>query len=269
MLFMDNQVNRFILLAVFISHSFMLSAQDYQGTTGLLHVPSAEMAAPGTFRGNMSFIHRKLLPEELWSYADGKPFNTMTYTIGITAFSWLELSYASTLVKIYPSNDRTKEPGFYNQDRHVNLKIRPLKEGPWWPAVAIGWDDVGNWESYVDKASFTANNFFENIYVTSTKHFDMYGHHLGVHLAYRYYQSTKSRTHHGVVGGITVVPSISEIWQENLTWMSQPRFIMEWDGAGVNIGADVLLWRHLFIQACIVHGSGFMGGLSYHYTIRF
>ena len=32
---------------------------------------------------------------------------------------------------------------------------------------------------------------------------------------------------------------------------------------------DVLLWRHLFVQACLVHGTGFMGALSYHYTMKF
>ncbi|MCR4995642.1 MAG: hypothetical protein K6A32_09780, partial [Bacteroidales bacterium] len=63
----------------------------------------------------------------------------------------------------------------------------------------------------------------------------------------------------GVAGGLSFRPS----------FYRHLRGIAEWDGVGMNVGADVLLWRHWFLQAAVVHGKGFMGGMSYHYTIDF
>ena len=267
MLFMDNQVNRFILLTVFISHSFMLSAQEYHGTTGLLHVPSGEMGEAGHFRGGASFLHRAVMPDLSYHYGDGKPFNTMSFTLGISAFSWLELSYTSILLKIHKNGNPQLPMGYYNEDRHVNVKVRLIKEKQWWPAVAVGWDDIARIPGM--EKDLASNNFFRNTYVAASKHYVYQGHIIGAHLAYRYYPSKENRDHHGIVGGVTVEPLLKEFWDGMPTWVQRPRVIAEWDGAGVNVGADVLLWRHLFIQASIVHGHGFTGGLSYHYTIPF
>ena len=72
-----------------------------------------------------------------------------------------------------------------------------------------------------------------------------------------------------MAGGVTFVPRLGESLQGPRAWLQRPRFIVEWDGVGVNVGADVLLWRHLFVQAALIHGQGFTGVLAYHYTIPF
>lgn len=241
--------------------SMTISAQEYQGTSGLLHVPSGEIEPVGTFRGLGMSLDKRSHPLT----CDDGPYRTFRYGMGIVACEWLEMSFVMTLLK-EPKYGNTGPIGYYNQDRFANIKLRPLKEGPWWPAVAVGWDDVGNFRM---GKSLTANNHFENIYVAASKHYVYQGHIIGAHLAYRYYPSKENRDHHGIVGGVTVEPSLKEFWDGMPTWVQRPRVIAEWDGAGVNVGADVLLWRHLFIQASIVHGHGFTGGLSYHYTIPF
>jgi len=244
------------------------SAQEYHGTTGLLQVPSAEMDSAGTFRGGFSWMDRSVLPD-LTFYGDHIPFDAPCYTVGISAFRWIQLSFTETLVKIHPNDDTSRPLGYYNLDRHINIKLNPLYEGRWWPAVAIGWDDVGSLKSLKIEKSLTANNFFENMYVACSKHFDIKGYEIGVHLAYRYYPSDSNKERRGFAGGLTFVPRLGASLQGPRAWLQRPRLIVEWDGVGVNVGADVLLWRHLFVQVCLAHGSGFMGGLGYHYRIKY
>lgn len=259
-------MKRYVLAACLLCSASVISAQAYHGTTGLLQVPSAETDSAGTFRGGVAFLDKRFMPN-MGNYGDGIPFNTMGYTIGLTAWHWLELSYTGILVKMHPDRDKSKPLGYYNEDRHINIKLRPLKEGKWWPAMAIGMDDVGRFSSL--KTGEGSNSFFQNIYIAATKHFDIKGYELGAHLAYRYYSLNINKERRGLAGGLTFVPRLGESLQGPRAWLQRPRFIVEWDGIGVNVGADVLLWRHLFIQAALIHGQGFTGGLAYHYTIPF
>jgi len=236
----------------------LISAQAYHGTTGLLQVPNAETDSVGTFRGGVTFMDKRFMPN-MGRYGDGIPFNTMCYTIGLTAWHWLELSYTGTLVKMHPDRDATRPLSYCNEDRHINIKLRPLKEGKWWPAVAVGWDDIGSLRIFKINKGFSASGYFENIYLAASKHFEVKDYEIGVHLTYRYYSMEGNRNRRGVAGGLTLRPA----------FYRPLRFIVEWDGVGVNVGADVLLWRHLFIQAALIHGQGFTGGLAYHYTIPF
>lgn len=236
-----------------------LSAQNYHGTTGLLHVPSAEPDSAATFRGGVSWLYSDMLPQQLWYYSEGKPFNAPSYSIGISVFKWMELSYTGTIVKTHGDKGEDAPLKYYNEDRHINVKFIPLYEGRWWPAISIGWDDVGNFKSLKISKSLTTNNFFECLYVVGTKHFDIKGYELGAHLAYRHYPADANKQFRGVGGGLTLRPA----------FYRPLRFIAEWDGWGVNAGVDVTLWRHLFVQAALVHGRGFSASLGYHYTIHF
>ena len=226
--------------------------QDYNGISGLLNVPSAEADSAGTFRGGFHFLHRDFLPEQM------PDKNTMGYTIGITPFRWIEMSYAATLLWMHKKADENEKMGFFNEDRRINVKVTPLYEGTYWPAIALGMDDVGRFKNFKTHNS-GANSYFQSLYAVASKHFDIKGYELGAHLAYRYYASDVNRDRRGIAGGVTLRPA----------FYRPLRVVAEWDGVGVNVGADVLLWRHLFIQASLVHGRGFTGGVSYHYTIKY
>ena len=197
------------------------------------------------------FLHRDFLPAQM------PDKNTMSYTIGITPFRWMELSYGAALLWMHKNSIKTEKMGYYNEDRRVNVKVTPLYEGRWWPAIALGMDDVGRFKRISDGTN--RNNYFQNIYGVVSKNFDIHGWRLGAHVAYRYYTSDQNKDRRGVAGGITLRPA----------FYPPMRIIAEWDGIGINVGADALLWRHLFIQANLVHGHGFAGGLSYHYRIRY
>lgn len=225
-----------------------MSAQDYNGLTGLLQVPSANTDSAGTFRGGFYFLHQLFTPSKFGRY------NTMGYYIGLTPFRWIEVSYSPTLLR---ANAKSKK--LTNEDRRLNVKLTPLYEGKYWPALALGWDDIST-RLFKEKDDLGGNNnYFLNIYGVVSKHFDIKGYELGAHIAYRYYASDVNRDRRGIAGGVTLRPA----------FYRPLRVVAEWDGVGVNVGADVLLWRHLFIQTALVHGRGFTGGVSYHYTIKF
>ena len=242
-----------------------ISAQEYCGTTGLLAVPTAEMADAGTFRAGAFFLNDHFTPDKMT--CDGKKYNTGGYFISIAPWSWMELSYACTLLKYHKNKDKNEPAGYYNEDRRLGLKLRPLKEGKWWPALAVGADDV---EQFVEKwMNHNGGTYFHNAYLVASKYFDIRGHELSAHVGYRYFFKEQNRERRGVAGGIAYVPRLGESLRGERSWLQRPRFIVEWDGACVNVGADCLLWRHLFVQAGLTNGKYFAGGLAYHYRIPF
>ncbi|MBR1801039.1 MAG: YjbH domain-containing protein [Bacteroidaceae bacterium] len=255
-----------ILLALTLC-TVSASGQSYHGTTGLLHVPSAEMDSAGTFRGGGMFLDKRFTPAQL--NRNGEKYNTFTYFIGVSMFRWVEISYAAALLYYtHKKDDSTSAPGYYNEDRRMNVKVNPLYEGRWWPAIALGMDDIGRFKRI--KTGVNGNNYFQNIYAVATKHFNIHGHVLGAHVGYRYYPSDVNSDRRGVAGGISYTPWLGEKLQgDPRAWIQRPRVVVEWDGAGVNVGMDALLWRHLFVQAMLVHGQGFTGGLSYHYRMKY
>lgn len=80
-----------------------------------------------------------------------------------------------------------------------------------------------------------------------SKHFDLGGHRVGLHVAYRDWQRERNSSFDGVVGGLTYQPS----FQRNL------RFIAEYTGNDVNVGVDWKLWKYLLIQSSLQNGKYF------------
>ena len=248
-------MKRIILISVLSLAVIQASSQEYQGTTGLLHVPTAETAEAGTFRGYITYLSSHFTPDQL--LRDGSKYHTFNYGIGSTAFSWLELSYCASLLKMHKNGAKDAEIGYFNEDRRVNVKFRPIKEGAWWPSVALGMDDVGRFNRIAEGTN--GNNYYQNIYFALSKHFDIKGAELGIHTGYTYYTGKLNKDRRGVVGGVTLRPS----------FFRPLRFVAEYDAKYINVGADALLWRHLFLQACLVGGRSVTAGVSYHYRIPY
>ena len=73
-----------------------INAQEYTAITGMIHVPTAEMAPEGEARIGFFFLNGKFLPDT-YRYKGGK-YNTTNHFVGITPFPWIELSYVCTLL---------------------------------------------------------------------------------------------------------------------------------------------------------------------------
>lgn len=234
------------LIGVLLLTSFSgIRAQEYTGITGMMHVPTAEMAPAGTARVGAFFLNGEFTPDKL-AYK-GEKYNTYNHFLAIAPFSWVELSYVCTLLKNAKNKDGAQKVGYYNKDRFFCIKLRPLKEGKYWPALAVGTQDPTR--TVEDKSGDYA--YFNNFYVAASKHLNWKGHELGVHLTYRYYRSDFNAKWRGVTGGITYRPAFAP----------NSRAMLEYTGNDVNVAVDCYLWRLLFVQAGLQNGKYFSGGL--------
>lgn len=211
-------------------------AQQYTGMTGLLHVPSAEMDSIENLHLGVHALPTYMMPDGI-SF-EGEKYASSNWYISAMPLKWLEAGYSFTLMKFYKNLDRnSKETGFYSKDRYFSLRLRPLREGRYWPSLVIGGNDViGQRDG--DSYSF----YFRNFYVTASKHFDFSFGEVGAHLAYRRWTKSYNNRWNGVVGGVTFRPSIYR----------PLRFIAEYDGDGVNVGADCVLFRYVQLQASLM-----------------
>ena len=224
-----------------------LKAQDYTGISGLVHVPTAEIQPEGEARFGSYYLNSHFLPDN-FQHTDIGRYNTFNYFLALAPFSWMEISYVCTFFKAHQYNDPEAKVGYYMKDRHFNVKLRPLKEGRYWPAIAVGAQDP----TRSVKDSSGDYTYFQNFYAVASKHLDLQGHELSAHLAYRYYRSDLNRKWRGVAGGVAYRPAFAH----NL------RVTGEYTNDAFIVGADCLLWRHLFLQASLQDGKYFSGGLS-------
>ena len=239
-------------------------AQQYTGTTGLIHTPSAEMNKEGTARIGVHFLSEEFSPQQF-------NYNTGSYYLSLTPFPWVEIAYTCTLQK---GNNRDaggnigKKTGYYYQDRYFSLKLRPLKEGKYWPAITVGTNDPYGTDNKDNKVTVPSkvteghngdgkSQYFCNYYIAATKHFNLKGSTLGIHAAYRKWKRSYNRKWNGLVGGITLRPG----------FYKPLRVIAEYTGDDINIGADCLLWKHLLLQASLQNGKDFSGGICFQINL--
>ena len=264
------RMKNFLLVVLFLVSLAMLPlfglAQQYTGMSGLIHVSSADMDEEGVARAGGHFLNREFTPDML--RYDKAKYHTMTHYLSITPFKWLEIGYTCTLLRSAKVKDGKEDPedvGLYRKDRYFSVKLQPIREkkGKWWPSVAIGSNDPysgrkTNESSLVDEndpinSKNIGNSFFTNFYVAATKHFDLKGNSLGIHVSYRYWKRNYNDKWNGPVGGITFQPR----FQKNL------RFIAEYTGDDINVGFDWKLWKFLLLQSSLQNGKYFTGGLCF------
>lgn len=216
---------RIILLAALLQLATLpLGAQMYTGVEGLLHVPSASMSEPGSLRVGLFVLDNEFTPT---GYVEQ---TVPTYFISLTPYEWVEASFMGTA---------WKRDEIYLPDRTISVKVRPLKEGRWWPSIAFGTNDP------------IGTGFYRNYYVAAGKHFHVLGGLWGVDVAYRRYRLQTSRKWDGVVGGITYRPD----------FYPGLRLVAEWNGACVDMGLDVRLWQILRLQLTVQDFRYLSGGV--------
>lgn len=224
-----------LLLLLPMANSYII-AQQYAGMTGLLHVPSAEMDTIVNFRLGVHAIPTDMMPDGI--RFEGEKYASSNWYVSAMPLKWLEVGYSFTLMKFRKNLDKeSDEIGFYSKDRYFSLHLRLLNEGRYWPSVVIGGNDViGQRDG--DSESFC----FRNFYLATSKHLDLPFGVVGGHLTYRKWTRSYNSRWDGVVGGITLRPSI----------YSPLRAIAEYDGDGINIGADCMLFRYVLLQASLI-----------------
>jgi len=198
-------------------------AQFPYGTTGLLHMPTADMQRDKTVMLGGSFLHEGATPEA-WSY------NTYNYYVNITIFPFLEIGYNCTLFKFaMPSMGLSKK--FRNQDRQFSGRLRLLKEGQFWkymPAVVVGGNDV---LTSFSSPHEVGNGYWNRWYLAATKHINLYGE-LGFHAAYVYNRRKDYR-----LNGLAMGTNWKPQFHSNLNLMA------EYDSRMMNCGLGYTFWK--------------------------
>lgn len=240
-----------VLFVILLLTSLCSWGQQYTGMSGLIHVPSAEMDSAGDVRIGAHFLNKHFTPGDIFSY-EGEKYHTYSYYMSITPFKWIEIGYTCTLFKQDVAENYDGH-GYEEKDRYLSLKISPLRERKYIPAIAVGCNDP----SRITEDKNGKRRFFMNYYVVATKHVSVRDSELGFHLAYRYYKADYNKKWNGVVGGVTYRPS----------FYKPLRAIVEYTGNEVNVGADCLLWKHLLLQASLQDGKYFSGGVCFQMNL--
>lgn len=212
------------------------NAQYMMGMTGLLNTPSAEMNETGRLMVGGNFIPKNMNPL-------GQ--NTGNYFANLTFFSFLELAYRETLQK---TSYMTDKPKYNQQDRSLSVKVQPLTEGKWWPAFAIGANDI---------IRTRGRNYYRSIYGVVTKHFSFGGHQLGVTAGYQGWTNQWNTRSNGVFGGITYRPG----------FCPQVCLTTEYDTQDVNLGITAQLWNHVSLHVFTGGFNCIAGGVRYECTL--
>lgn len=238
---------RILAFALCVLSFLGMRAQMYTGMTGMIQNPTAEMDKAGSFRIGGHFLNKHFWPEG--SLLESRGYHTYDFYASLTPFWWVELGYTFTLMKGEPS-----EPGkhaHYNmKDQYFSVKFNPLreKEGKWWPAIAIGANDILTFENLGGP-----NQYFGNAYLVATKNLDVKGNVFGATLGYRYFFSHYNKNWTGIVAGLTYRP----FFYRDL------RIMGELAGRYVNLGIDCLLFKHILLQFSLDKCKYPSGGIAF------
>ena len=184
-----------LLLGLCLAWGTTAKAQYAMGNTGLMNIPTADMQEDGTFLLGGNYLPNGMTPFN---------FNTGNYFANITFLNFVELSYRSTLLKTTRYDGKR---GYFQQDRSMTARIRPLKEGKYTPALVIGTNDPFR---------NTGNNYYGSIYGVLTKGFSLTGEdRLAVTAGY-FFPTNDHCVQKGVFGGVSYQPGKCKVHDVNL-----------------------------------------------------
>lgn len=244
-------MKHFIVVATLVV-AFLLSglsgsvqAQYSMGTTGLLNIPTADMQADGTFMAGANYLPQQLMPA-YWTY------NTGNYFVNITFLPFVEVAYRCTLLR-----GEFKAGNKLQQDRSVSIRLRPLKEGRWWPSVVIGSSDAFTTGELNMFNEAKGNRFFSSVYGVATKHLTVAGHDfgftVGANIPFR-----KNSYKQGVFGGISYRPA----------FLKPVALMVEYDTTeALNIGASARLFNHFSLYVFCYDFRAVSGGIRYEFRL--
>ncbi|MCS2537736.1 YjbH domain-containing protein [Bacteroides fragilis] len=200
-------------------------AQLTDGTTGLLHIPTADMQKDKTLMLGGGLVNKRLLPNDTWFY------NTYNYYLNVTILPCLEISYTCTLFRRYYKSMPEIWGKFRGQDRHFSVRLRVWKESRYWPSVVVGTADPITGLSSPDA---TGNGHLNRYYLALTKHTMITDREeIGIHVTYLY-NRRKDYPLNGMALGVNWHPSAFP----NLNIMA------DYDTKYISYGAEYLFFGH-------------------------
>lgn len=227
---------KLLVVTCFLVLGIPAIAQFTYGTTGLLHMPTADMQQDKTFMAGSGYLNKHATPSR-WYY------NTWNYYINITFLPWIEVAYTCTIFDEWLANRKVH---MINQDRSFHGRLRIWKEG-WWkewaPQIVVGVNDftTGSGGDYTEMGvDGDANGYLNRYYIAATKHLSWHGE-WGIHAAYVYNKRGKDKLN-GVAVGVDYQFALKgeELWQKAVNGLN---LMAEYDSKFVNIGAKYTFWK--------------------------
>ena len=211
-------------------------AQFTYGTTGLLHMPTADMQPDKTLLFGGGRLNKQAMPSR-WSY------DTWNYYVNVTFLPFMEVGYTCTIFDEWTHGGKLH---MKNQDRSFHGRLRLWKEG-WWkewtPQLVAGVNDVttGAGSDYSELGvEGDGNGYFNRYYVAATKHFDWKGR-WGVHAAYLYNKRNTDKLNGPALGvDYRFALASGSLWCRALNRLN---LMGEYDSKYVNVGAKYALWK--------------------------
>lgn len=272
-------VRRIYLLLFGLIASLNVQAQFPYGTTGLLHMPTADMQQEKTFMAGWGYLDKHATPNDApgWSKAP-----TMNYYVNITFFPWLEVAYDCTLFRgKYLAEARGYNPKYFkywaNQDRNFSVRLRAWKEG-WWknwtPQIVIGANDalhtgIKNGSGHVGLTD-RSNGFWARLYVVATKHFEIKNvATIGAHMAYLH-NNRKYFRYEGIGAGVNMqldgIHTGSTVADELIHGFN---FMGEYDTRTINAGLGYSIWKdHINLVGELNDLKYFSGGVYFKVHLK-
>ncbi len=230
------KLKRWTTIYLMFSFTLVLHAQYSIGNTGLLNIPTADMQETGTFIVGGNYLPSNMTPFN---------FNTGNYFANITFLSILELSYRCTLLETTRYDGKK---GYFQQDRSMSARIRPVKERRYRPSIVIGTNDP-----FKDKGT----NYYATVYGVLTKSFTITkGDRLALTAGY-YIPLNNHSIQKGLFGGVSYSP----------VFCREIIFIAEYDSDSFNIGTTARVWKHLSVHIFTKKFNSLSGGIRYECTL--
>ena len=212
--------------------------QSLSSMTGYFNIPSGEVSGDRIIRAGAYYIHR-ILYEKL-----GYPEQSVAYFVNAGFLPFAEFSLRFTK-KIAP--DKPEALG----DRMFSAKIRLIKEGEYFPSIAIGQHDFAH-----TKESLT--NRFNALYAAATKNFKIDSFIDNISLTYGYgvdWVESKNNQYVGHFGGAEI--RIARNYY----------LISEYDGRFVNGAFKANLFNHLNLLFGFIGFKYPCGGASVSFSL--
>ena len=211
--------------------------------TGLLNTPNASMQEDGVFMAGVNYLPEEMLPKA-WDYNSGN------YFLNITFFSFMEVAYRCTFIKM-----DTYEKKNLQQDRSVSLRLRPVKESRYIPSIVVGSNDLLTTYELNVLNKTNGNRYFSSIYAVATKNLKLNENLFSITAGS--YLFSKNEMYKGVFGGIKYSPS----------FLRQVSVIAEYDSNCINAGLTAKLFNHLSLYAFAYDLKYLSCGLRYEFCL--
>lgn len=215
-----------------------LGAQTLIGTTGLISVPTAEMPADGALTLGMTVMDRRY---HGYTLVDGEEHAALVHYATLGFLPFVEVGLRLMRLADVPKQALG--------DRMVGVRVRPLREGAYLPAVVVGSHDL------------VGTRDFRSTYVVLSKHLDTVrgAGRVGVHAGYGAAlqgRGAYGRRLYGAFGGISAEP---------LPWLA---LLAEHDAEQVSAGVRVRLLGRVTVLGAAHARDGYSGGIGYTHPLH-